>query len=63
MLDCDWSSDVCSSDLAFAASATRVQQVNGVVAVALLALAGHLLFLGFRALLPGQTLGQGASAT
>ncbi|MFZ5438502.1 MAG: carbon starvation protein A [Myxococcota bacterium] len=38
----------------FAVTATRVQQVNGVVALALLALAGHLLFLGFRALLPGR---------
>ncbi|HEY0880893.1 MAG TPA: carbon starvation CstA family protein, partial [Archangium sp.] len=36
---------------AFSATATRVIQLNGLVAVALLALAGHLLFLGARALL------------
>jgi carbon starvation protein len=36
---------------AFSPTATRVGQVNGVVAVALMALAGHLLFLGGRALL------------
>lgn len=35
---------------AFADTATRVQQVNAVVAVALLLLAGHLLFLGAKAL-------------
>ncbi|MBL8912980.1 MAG: carbon starvation protein A [Archangium sp.] len=41
---------------ALAADATTVQRVNGVVALALFALAGHLLFLGARALLrPGPT--------
>lgn len=38
---------------AFTDTATRVQQVNAVVAVALLGLAGHLLFLGARALIRG----------
>ena len=36
---------------AFSPDATRVAQVNGVVAVALRLLAAHLLFLGARALL------------
>lgn len=36
---------------AFSETATRVQQVNGVVAFVLTALAGHLLYLGTRALL------------
>jgi carbon starvation protein len=39
---------------ALAAGATRVVQLNGVVAVALLALAGHLLYLGARALLRAE---------
>ena len=38
---------------ALSTSATRIAQVNGVVAVALLLLAGNLLFLGARALLEG----------
>ena len=36
---------------AFSATATRMTQVNAVVAVVLMTLASHLLFLGSRALL------------
>ncbi len=47
-----FSSLVLQLKAAFAETATRVEQINGVVAFVLTALAAHLVFLAVRALLP-----------